>query len=52
MVKKKTAAWKRRGQEKKEPLGAALESYREASNRVGKSHSRPSLDNAIKNPKG
>jgi hypothetical protein len=51
MVKKK----RRHGNaaaKKKEPLGAALESYREASNRVGKSHSRPSLDNAIKNPKG
>jgi hypothetical protein len=40
-------------QMKKEPLGSgSWRVYREASNRVGKSHSRPSLDTAINAPKG
>jgi hypothetical protein len=38
---------------KKAPLeSGAEEFYREASNRVGKNHSRPSLDTAINIPKG
>jgi hypothetical protein len=38
---------------KKEPLKKRLwRVYREASNRVGKSHSRPSLDGLIRLPKG
>jgi hypothetical protein len=38
---------------KKEPLRERLkEIYREASNRVGKSHSRPSLDMGINALKG
>jgi hypothetical protein len=38
---------------KKEPLeSGSWRVYREASNRVGKSHSRPSLDTGINAPKG
>jgi hypothetical protein len=38
---------------KKEPLRSGSEGVnREASNRVGKSHSRPSLDGIINTPKG